>query len=126
MREIVGLTPNTRVTVVDYDIEDAEEQNLAPSLIVEPKARKSLDHTHKRNETLPRQQPKRACSRPMVQRKLPHLNIPPNHFTNGWIDLNSALALARWPSPLKPTKGRSFTLCWSGGQAAVARFGCSE
>src|SRR5437660_4936285 len=52
-------------------------------------------------------------SQPTVRRKPPRLNIPPNHFTYGWTNSNSALVLARWPSPLKPTKGRSFTLCWS-------------
>ena len=31
VRQVVGLQPNTQVTVVDYDIEDEEEQYLSPS-----------------------------------------------------------------------------------------------
>ena len=33
VREVVGLPPNTRVTVVDYDVEDEDEQYLAASPI---------------------------------------------------------------------------------------------
>ncbi len=33
VREVVGLPPNTQVTVVDYDVEDEDEQYLAPSPI---------------------------------------------------------------------------------------------
>ena len=33
MREVVGLPPNTQVTIVDYDVEDEDEQYLAPSPI---------------------------------------------------------------------------------------------
>jgi hypothetical protein len=33
VREVVGLPPNTQVTVVDYDVEDEDEQHLAPSPI---------------------------------------------------------------------------------------------
>jgi len=33
VREVVGLPPNTQVTIVDYDVEDEDEQYLAPSPI---------------------------------------------------------------------------------------------
>ena len=33
VREVVGLPPNTQVTVVDYDVEDEDEQYLAASPI---------------------------------------------------------------------------------------------
>jgi hypothetical protein len=33
VRRVVGLPPNTQVTIVDYDIEDEEEQYLTASPI---------------------------------------------------------------------------------------------